>query len=197
MNLEAIRRGLSKVFWAYLLLAFHFNLGSLNVLPDWAGYLLLWQAIGLLEEELRDLTLLKSFCMGLGWWAGAEWGCALFGFSLSGRFFLLDLVLAIISIYFHFQILTDLARLADRLDAGDVGPEEPSPLGRGLRRCRNWDAVLRTLAFFLALWEPDSSSGGSQILVVLLIVAQFAVLFAKLVRISALRRRCAPENGTP
>lgn len=184
MNQNHLCRGLSKIFWAYILLALNFNLGSLNVLPDWVGYVLLWQALGLLGEELRNLSLLKPFCMALGWWEGAVWGCALFGFSLSGRFYLLDLVLALFSIYFHFQLLTDLALLADGLE-----PQAGPPLGPGLRRCRNWDAVLRTLAFFLALWAPDTSSGVAQILVGILIVAQLAVLIVKLRQIAALKGR--------
>ena len=61
-----IRRALSQIAIAYLLLHLDLNLGTLNVLPDWAGYLLIFSAIGQLSGELRDLPLLRPFCVLLG-----------------------------------------------------------------------------------------------------------------------------------
>ena len=45
MNRDNLLRGLSKVAWAYVLLFFDLNLGTLNLLPEWAGYLLLGQVL--------------------------------------------------------------------------------------------------------------------------------------------------------
>ena len=85
MNRAAIYEGLTKAAWAFVFLYLDINLGTLNLLPQWAGYLLLWKSIALLEGERRDLALLRPFCLGLGLW----------------------------SLYCIFQFLTDLAALAD------------------------------------------------------------------------------------
>ncbi len=185
MNREAVYRALSKVAWGYLLLYVNFNLGTLNLLPAWAGYLLLWQAIDLLEGELRSLSLLRPFCLLLGVWQGAVWGCAIFGLELSGRLFLWDLVAAVVRIYFHFQLLTDLAGLAGRTPS-----EDAQSLGRSLRICRNLDAVLITLLFALPLWQTQA-----EVLAFLLAVAGLIVALATLCSLFRLRKyfRDGPE----
>lgn len=50
-------RGLTKIAWGYVFLHLNLNLGTLNVLPNWVGYLLFFSAIILLGDQLRDLPL--------------------------------------------------------------------------------------------------------------------------------------------
>lgn len=73
-----IYRGLTKTIWGYVFLHLNVNLGTLNVLPDWVGYLLFFSAIILLGEQLRDLTLLKPFCILLGVRELVDWLTVLF-----------------------------------------------------------------------------------------------------------------------
>jgi len=73
MNHAGIRSALSRIAWAYLLIHLHFRLNNLDLLPDWAGYLLIFSAIGLLAGELRDLPLLRPFCILLGAVSGVDW----------------------------------------------------------------------------------------------------------------------------
>ena len=146
MNHAGIRSALSRIAWAYLLIHLHFRLNNLDVLPDWAGYLLIFSAIGLLAGELRDLPLLRPFCILLGAVSGVDWlAFLLTGVEFTGRFFLLSALITCVALYFHFQLLTDLAALADR-QSGEGGL---SPLGRRLRVCRSIDAVLRVAVCLL------------------------------------------------
>ena len=78
-NRDKLYDGVSHAAWAYFFLYFDINLGSINILPDFVCYLLLWSAIGCLEEEERDLTLLRPLCVLLGVWAGADWVFTLLG----------------------------------------------------------------------------------------------------------------------
>ena len=137
MNHAGIRSALSRIAWAYLLIHLHFRLNNLDVLPDWAGYLLIFSAIGIL----------------LGAVSGVDWlSFLLTGAEFTGRFFLLSALITCVALYFHFQLLTDLAALADRR-SGEGGR---SPLGRRLRLCRNADAVFRVafcLLPYLANWR--------------------------------------------
>ena len=148
MNNQNIRHALSKIAWAYLLILLNFRINDLDLLPNWAGYLLIFLAIGQLSGELRNLPLLKPFCILLGIAAGVDWlALPLSGAELTGRFFLLSALVACVSLYFHFQLLTDLARLAEEHPAGDG----PDPLARRLRIFRNIDAVLSAAKALLGL----------------------------------------------
>ena len=120
MNHAGIRSALSRIAWDYLLIHLHFRLNNLDVLPDWAGYLLIFSAIGLLAGELRDLPLLRPFCILLGAVSGVDWlSFLLTGAEFTGRFFLLSALITCVALYFHFQLLTDLAALADRRSGED------------------------------------------------------------------------------
>ena len=107
-------RALTKIAWGYVFLHLNFNLNTLNILPNWVAYLLFFAAIALLGDQLRDLALLKPFCILLGTKELADWLAVLLtGETLVARFFLLDALLTCVGLYFHFQLLTDLAILAE------------------------------------------------------------------------------------
>ena len=99
--------GVSRIAWSYLFAFFNLNLGSLNILPDWMAFALIYGALDLLAEEERELPLLKPFCILLGLWEGAGWLAQLFGLTLS--LYPLDLLFAALSLYFYFQLLTNLS----------------------------------------------------------------------------------------
>lgn len=173
-------RGLTKIAWGYVFLHLNLNLGTLNVLPNWVGYLLFFSAIALLGDQLRDLTLLKPFCILLGVGELADW-LAVFatGQRLVGQFFLLNALLACIGLYFHFQLLTDLALLA----------EEAGEHWSGLRTCRNVDAVLRTLMCLPLPWK-DWDTLGILILMGVLLV-WLIIVFCIIWQLFRLRKKFA------
>ena len=185
MNNQNIRHALSRIAWAYLLILLNFRInGGLDLLPDWVGYLLIFLAIGMLAGELRDLPLLKPFCVLLGIAAGVDWlALPLSGAELTGRFFLLSALVACVALYFHFQLLTDLALLAD-------GPGEAPVLARRLRVCRNVAAVNRVLV--TALGYCPFPEGTVTALALLLLLAALAVAIVAARDLFALRR-CFPE----
>ena len=181
MNPTHIRRGLSRVAWGYLLLLLNFNLGTLNLLPDWGAYLCFLSAIALLAGELRDLPLLRPFCLLLAGAEGVDWLAVLFtGQALTPRLFPLSALLTCVALYTLFQLLTDLAMLADRLGSG---------LGGRLQGCRNVDAVLRAL-FSL---PPLLGKEGSSALYLLLFAAWLLICLVLLVTLFQLRK-CVPEE---
>lgn len=133
--------GLSQAAWGYFLLHFNFNLNfggsSVNILPEFAGFLLLLSAIGKLSVERRDLALLRPLCVLLAAWHGAKWALAIIGISLDDpRLLCLGLIAMAATLYFHFQFLTDMAALAERYQ----------PEGEGLDR-----RILRRRTILLVL----------------------------------------------
>ena len=164
MNNQNIRHALSKITWAYLLILLNFRINDLDLLPNWAGYLLIFLAIGQLSGELRNLPLLKPFCILLGIAAGVDWlALPLSGAELTGRFFLLSALVACVALYFHFQLLTDLALLAD-------GPGNAPVLARRLRVCRNIDAVLQIAVTLLSILPLPAEEAWVQLPAVLLLL---------------------------
>lgn len=105
-------RGVSRIAWSYLFSLLNINLGSVNILPDWAAFVLIYGALNLLADEEPELLLLKPFCILLGGWAAVQWVDQMFG--LAPSLYPLDLIIQVISLYFYFQLLTNLAYLAAR-----------------------------------------------------------------------------------
>lgn len=150
-NRDKLYDGVSHAAWSYFFLYLDINLGAINVLPDFACYLLLWSAISCLEGEERDLSLLRPLCVLLGVWAGADWVFTLLGGTLDGQFLPVDLLISVAGIYFHFQLFTDFARLAARYQPEGLG------LDRRLLRLRTIHTLILT-AFSIQGWcLPDGA----------------------------------------
>lgn len=65
--------GLTCAAWGYFFLFFDFNLGTVSVLPAFAGYLMLRAAARDLSAERRDLSLLRPLLALLAVWAFGDW----------------------------------------------------------------------------------------------------------------------------
>lgn len=148
---ERLYTGLSHAAWGYFFLYVNFNLNfgsaSINILPEFAGALLLLSAVDKLSAERRDMRLLRPLCMVLAAWHLANWLLALIGSSLSGKFLFLDLLFTAVLLYFHFQFLTDMAAIAKKYQPE---PDQDQPQGydldRRILRRRTVLLVLSTIA---------------------------------------------------
>ena len=190
---ENLAAGLSSAAWGYLLLNLDINLGTVSILPRFAGFLLLLSAIGRLSGERRDLPLLRPLCVLLAGWAAVDWLFSWRGADLDGLFPALDLIVAAAGLYFHFQFLTDMAALAR-----EYQPEGDS-LDRKLLRRRTAYVVLCTAGALLTGLLPSLPPGpatdwaGAAVLGCALagIVAALAILF------SLFTLRGYVQNGPP
>lgn len=131
MTPEQERRytGLSHAAWGYFFLHFDFNLGPVSILPRFVGWLLLLSAISALQRERRELGLLRPLGILEALWSGGDWLLSWAGSGTGGHILFLDLLLEVVTLYFHFQFLTDMAALAE-----EVRPEEDALACRLLRR---------------------------------------------------------------
>lgn len=111
--------GLSQAAWGYFFVTFDFNLGPVSVLPRFVGFYLLFSAIGKLSAERRDLNLLRPLCILLTGWSGIDWLLSWRGGDIEGHILFLDLVVTAVTLYFHFQFLTDMAALAEAYQPDD------------------------------------------------------------------------------
>ena len=108
--------GARRVFWGYffLLLDFNLNLGSAVTIPLLANcvvWIFLWRGVDALAPVRPSLDLLKPFCTALGVCALTQFVPALDSL-LPGW---LSLFISMLTLYTHFQLLTDLAALAEEM----------------------------------------------------------------------------------
>lgn len=111
--------GLSQAAWGYFFMTFDFNLNGVSVLPRFVGFYLLFSAIGKLSVERRDLNLLRPLCILLTGWSGMDWLLSWRGGGIEGHVLFLDLLVTAVTLYFHFQFLTDMAALSERYQPED------------------------------------------------------------------------------
>ena len=144
---ERLFHGLDRAAWAYFFLYFNINVGGVSLLPTFVGYLLFLGAIRLLEDEERELALIRPLAVLLGIWHGLAWLLSFINIGLYGIPFI-DLIRNVIDIYFHFQLLTNLAAIALRHQPEDM------ELDRKLLTYRTLQTLMIT-----AIWIISSFSG--------------------------------------
>lgn len=131
-----------SVFWGYILISLHLKFGSIDVLPDWLGYIFFLEALPLLTRESPSAELLRPLGKALGLWCGFTWVTDIFGSSISVYAF--NLIFSLISLYFHFQLLTELMTAAK-----NHGCSQEKRLGQ-LRAVRT---ILLTIGALPVDWE--------------------------------------------
>lgn len=148
-----------RIAWAYVLLHVHFNLGTLDLLPDWAGYLMILSALPALAAEEESAGLLKPFGIILAAWAAVQWVIALVGGSWDGGW--LGLIETVVSLYFHFQLLTNLAAISEKYNC---------PETRRILTLRTVQTVLTTILALPLPWEEWEPAAYLLLIVSLVVV---------------------------
>ncbi len=148
-NYQKLYTGIGRAAWGYFFLYFDFNINSVSILPSFVGYLLFLSAISLLQEEERELALLKTLGILLAVWHGAAWLASWISADLDGMLPIMDVVISVVNIYFHFQFLTNLASIAARHQP------EGYTLDVRLLRCRTLQTIMLTIVVlfvYLSKW---------------------------------------------
>ena len=172
---QAIR----NVAWAYLLIHFHINLGTIDILPDWWGYMLIFKALPAIAEKEPSAKLLEKFVMLMIGCTAIEWLLKIFGVTLDT--YILSIFVSVIYIYTHFQLLTNIADIADR--------ESATPYGKAIRDLRTWVIVGVTATNIIMSFLPNLWLVYGIALVNILI---FVILSAQL--FSYAKEEAAAEN---
>ena len=154
---ENMKKALLLVIWGYILIHVNINVGPINILPDFLGYVLFYMALPLLAEEAPSAKLLRPLALIIAAWELVIWCGILPIFGQTAVIFrTLDSAL---SLYFHFQLLTNLAEIAQKL-------EYP-----GYRRLLTLRTVKTLLITFFALpLDWDELFYGSMALVMVSVV---------------------------
>lgn len=161
MNQSELYHAIRRIAWGYLLIHVNLNFGTINILPNWWGYLLFVMAISVLGKEDESANLLKPLGVLL---VGAEFVFWL-NSSLLGRTmntYLFAIIISAIGLYFHFQLLTNLADIAHKYDCKEQ---------KKILSLRTAKTILATVHTILAAWNSDANSISMMILITSAIVA--------------------------
>lgn len=183
---------LSKAAWAYFFLYFDINLGSVSILPSFAGFLLFLSAIQQLKEEQRDLELLRPLGILLAAWHFGNWLASWLGTTLDGRFPVVELIISLASVYFHFQLITDCAALAGKYQQPD------QDIDKRLLKWRTRQTVLLT-AMALAIYPLEYLPRWQEPVLIAMALAGFVTSLCIMFTLFDVRRifRADPEPTEP
>ena len=67
-----------------------------------------------MQDEERELSLLKTLGVILGIWEGIQWLANCVGYSFDGKWQFINLIIGLLNLYFHFQFITNLASIAKK-----------------------------------------------------------------------------------
>lgn len=144
---KGLYRSLGRIAWGYVFIFLNINLGSIDILPSWAGWLLICSALpGIARAGEPSALLLNPPCGLLAAWEAVTWLLKAVGepTELWG----LWLIAAVLTLYAHFQLFTNLASAAGRFGC---------PQRRSLLVLRTVNVVFTTL---LSLPLPFNEGGG-------------------------------------
>ena len=148
-QLEYLAYKIGHIGWGYIFMYLDVNLGTIDILPSWAGYLFILSALPVLSEYEKSAALLRNLAILLTGWAVLEWVMNIFGItsaagSMGTLINIAATIIGVVSIYFHFQMLTNLAEIA-----GQLGLDERK---ERLLKLRTVNTILHTiLAIFSSL----------------------------------------------
>lgn len=161
---QALHRGISYMAWGYFFLYFHFNINNINLLPSFVGYALFLSAIRLLAREEQAVLLLRTMGILLTAWHALTWVMRWFGASVEGAWQFADLLVTLVNLYFHFQLLTNIASIATKYQpAGHT-------LDARLLQCRTIQTVMLTAISLITACHPWLSELWAAISIVFMIV---------------------------
>ena len=185
-NYQKLYDGISKAAWGYFFIYFNININTVSLIPSFVGYLLFLSAIEHLKDEERELSLLHTLGVILVGWHSVAWLVSWFSINLDGAWQFIDIIISLVNLYFHFQLLTNLASIATKYQP--EGYEQDAKL----LRYRTLQTIMLTAILIITRLQPWLSEAWTYISVVMLIV----YLIAGICLMKALfdLRRCLPTS---
>lgn len=103
---------MKRIFWALILIFFNFNINvnacHVDILPDFAGYLLILKSIKELSFESRYLEKIRPFAIGMTVYCAAQWLLNLFAVPVPFAD-VLSLASAVIEFYILYLLVRAVA----------------------------------------------------------------------------------------
>ena len=179
--------GIGKAAWGYFFIYFDININTVSIIPSFIGYMLFLSSIDCLCEEERELNLLRTLGIILTVWHVASWLASWVSVDLDGILPFVDIIIGVINIYFHFQLLTNLASIAAKHQP------EGYELDKKLLRYRTLKTIMLTavtVLLYLTKWQNGLITVVSVGMAIVYLIAGILLMKA----LFELRRCLSNEN---
>lgn len=166
METKTLSSAIKKIAISYILIYLHINISVIDILPDWLGYFLIVSVLPIISEKEKSAQLLKPFGIAIGIWNIFEDVLKIAGDELNLT--VISLIFSIITIYFHFQLITNVANL-------DI--EEPTK--KRLLNLRTATVILHTVLTF-SLFIPTVIDVDNEIytyILMIMLIPQLIICF--------------------
>ncbi len=160
---DKIYSGLTRVAWGYLFLYFDINLGPVSILPRFVAFFFFLSAINLLDKEEQELSLIRRLGVLLLIWNLLQWSLSWVGISLDGMWQFADILVILINLYFHFQLLTNLASVVMKYQ------QKGYQQHKTILRCRTIQTIALTIADLTIFIQPELSDNWLSITSILVL----------------------------
>lgn len=136
-----------KLCWGYFFIYINLYIGTIDILPTWVGFLLIYAALDGVAVMDPSAKLIKPFALLLMAESGAEWMLEIFGATVD--LYWIDILIGAISLYFHFQLLTNLAGIAESRE---------SAYSNKLKKLRSMQTVFLTIMALMPVGQKVNIS---------------------------------------
>ena len=179
---QKLYTGIGRAAWGYFFIYFDFNINTVSILPSFVGYLLFLSAINYMCDEERELNLLRTLGGILAFWHGASWLASWVSLDLDGMLQAADIIIGVVNIYFHFQLLTNLASIAAKYQP------EYYELDEKLLRYRTVQTIMLTSVTILSYFSKWLEGFGIFVSICMVIV--YLIVGILLMKALFTLRRC-------
>lgn len=193
---NSLRNGISRIAWGFVFILFHFKINSIDLLPDFVGYILVAIATGSLAENLGHLKLLRPLSIIIAIWTASVWFTETLTLTsiltagyMSTVMGYLSTAMGVVILIFTIVLLTDLSVLAAKYQPGDKN------IDRRLLVARNIYAVCYSVNLGLSLSVlltfnnlPELLAGLTAGLSIVMSIAMLITMIIILVSLFSLRK---------
>lgn len=185
-DFQKLYKGISRAAWGYFFLCFDFKINTVSIMPSFIGYLLFLSAISYLREEERELSLLHTLGVILALWHGIDWLAGWFSYDLDGLWQFADVLVSLVNLYFHFQLLTNLASIAAKYQP------EGYELDSKLLRYRTIQTIILTVITIIPYFRSWLFEIWAVVAIIMLIVYLIVAVCLMIALFSL--RKCLPTS---
>ncbi|WP_273400880.1 hypothetical protein [Traorella massiliensis] len=137
-------KAINKIAISYLIFFISINLGTLDCVPDWIGYWMIYNSLEIIAIYEKSVKLLKPLTIILIAYELIIWLISAFGIVFDN--YSISVLFAALSLYFHYQLLTNLA---------DIAQSHQCKQAKRIRQLRDVRTILSTIIVFPILWNTE------------------------------------------
>ncbi len=111
MSDKKLIKGISSLAWGYIFIHIDINIFVIDLLPQWIGYCFFLNGLLYLSLYESSIKRLRPLGIFLVIWGVVEEFARIY--QIPFEINLITLIVTIVNLYFHFQLLTDVANIAN------------------------------------------------------------------------------------